>query len=209
MRDRTRLFTAIALLITLAQITPDAMAQDAADSDPHAADRAELLRIKADYETAVRSGELETLEPLITEEFYGVMVTGHEVQSFEELQDYWQYIRELLGEDGSYEVEVLPEPAMFDGEYAISHGTTQESVIASGRTYQFQSIWTALFVKEAGGWRILRLHASMDPITNPFVTAARKQITLMSASFGALGGLAIGGGLMWLIGKRRARSVPG
>ena len=204
MHDRKRLARTFISLITIFTVTLGASAQQAVPDDPHAADRAELLRLKDQYETAVQSGELDSLENLIAEDYYGVMVTGHETGSFEELKDYWVYIRDLMGEDGTYEVEVLPEPALFSGDHAISRGTTRETVTASGNTYNFESLWTAVFVKEADGWKVLRLHASMDPIDNAFVRAGRQQAITWSAAIGAVVGFAIGCALVGVLCKRRA-----
>ena len=112
MLEHTRHVGYLIALITFLSVALGASAQEITPDDPHAADRAELLQIKDQYETAVQSGELDIVESLIAEGYYGVMVTGHETKSFEELKDYWAYIRGLMGEGGTYEVEVLPEPAV-------------------------------------------------------------------------------------------------
>ena len=205
MPEHTRHVGYLIALITFFSVALGAYAQETTPDDPYAADRAELLQIKDQYETAVQSGELDKLKSLIAEGYYGVMVTGHETKSFEELKDYWLYILGLMGEGGTYEVEVLPEPALFSGNHAISHGKTRETVTASGNSYNFESRWTAVFVKESGAWKVLRLHASMDPIDNVFVHAARKQAAIWSAVIAAVAGVTIGCTFVGLLCRRKAK----
>ncbi|MEM9418742.1 MAG: nuclear transport factor 2 family protein [Planctomycetota bacterium] len=190
----------LVVLVVSGALGDSAWGQTAEDTnDPHAADRAALQQIKERYTQAVEKGELESLESKLAKGFSAVMVTGHETESFDELRDYWDYIRGLIGEDGTYSLEVLPEPAKFSGDYALSQGTTNEEVVAGGSTYSFETLWSAVFVKQSGEWRLLRLHASMDPINNTFVATARTQSIVWSLAIGGVAGVLLGVGGVLLI----------
>jgi len=192
----------LAVLLTLVAMAPWVSAQDL---DNHAADRAALLKIKADYTQAVQTGQLDALEPHLAEGFAAVMVTGEQVRSFEALQDYWQHLRELIGPDGTYHVEAQNEPALISQNHAIARGTTQETVVASGRTYNFEARWTAVFIKQNDQWKILSLHASIDPIHNAFVRAALKQTLTWSLCGGLLAGMALISLPWWLVYRQTQR----
>jgi len=146
---------------------------------------------------------LESMKLKLAEGFSAVTVTGHEAESFDDLRDYWAYILDLIGEDGKYSLDVLPEPAKFSGDYVLSQGKTQESVVAGGTTYEFETLWSAVFVKQGGDWKLLRLHASMGPINNTFVATARTQAIVWSVIVASVAGFLVGGGLVGLLSRRK------
>lgn len=199
-----RTFTFV--IMTIALFSQSALAETPSE-DPHAADRAALLQIKAEYEKAVTADGPHALEPFLAEGFSAVMVTGNTVSSFEELNEYWQYIHDLIGDDGSYEVEVVHEPAQFSGDHALARGTTRETVVASGNTYQFESYWTAVLAKQPDGWKVLRLHASMNPIDNAFNRAALQGVMTRSAAGGLVVGVVVSGLFFWLRSKRQTNDA--
>jgi|GEM_PF-3040316 len=201
-----RTFTLV--LMTTALINQLAFAE-IRPGDPYVEDRAALLQIKAEYEKAIKADSPHALEPFLAEGFSAVMVTGDAVNSFDDLNEYWQYIRDLIGDDGSYEVEVVHEPAQFSGNHALARGTTRETVTASGNTYQFESHWTAVLTRQPDGWKVLRLHASMNPIDNAFNRAALKSVMTRSAGGGLVIGLVISGLFFWLRSRRQSSNAAG
>ncbi len=156
------------------------------------ADHAALRIIKDTYEQAIDSGDLTKLAPYVAENATGVMVTGEEVKGFSGLQDYWARIQKLIGAGGKYQVTVQPNRSDLFGDTAIGHGTTEDVVTTgSGKTYKFNSYWTALCRKQNGQWKVLRLQATMDPVSNPFVTAQIHASRLIFGAGGLLSGILI------------------
>ena len=102
----------------------------------------------------------------------------------------------------------VPEPATIVGDLAFAYGTTDDTAITStGQEYNFKGYWTAICQREEEEWKIRRIHGSMDAITNTFVTTALKSASTSAGILGGVVGFVIGGGLSWLLGKRRSTAV--
>jgi ketosteroid isomerase-like protein len=152
-------------------------------------DRAELRKMKAVYEEAINSNNLEKLQPFLAEGFTGVMVSGEEVKSFSDMKAYWEKMKDLIGSNGTYHVAVNTDLTEFHGEVAVSRGITDEQVKTSkGSDYMYHALWTAICIKKDGQWKVLRIHSAMDPIQNVFVMADLKATKTLYG----LGGLAAG-----------------
>jgi ketosteroid isomerase-like protein len=162
-------------------------------ADDHA-DRQALLALKAIYEEAMRENQLALLEPHLAPEFSGVMVTGEAVKGFPALDQYWQDIQKLMGEGGHYTVTVTEDgPALLAGNLAIASGTTEDEVVTgAGKKFRFASQWTAIAQKRGGEWKILRIHASMNPISNEFIEAKITTVIMITGGIAAVGGLILG-----------------
>jgi ketosteroid isomerase-like protein len=160
----------------------------------------EIRKIKTVYEEAVNNNDLDKLRPYLANGFSGVLLTGDEVKSFDDLKAANQRIRQLVS---SYQVKVNYSPGTMSGNTAMAHGDTDDVVVtAGGKRLQFQSHWSADLIKDPAGWKLLRIHASMDPVNNVFV-----QNTVQYAKLGfGIGGLILGAvvGLVvrGLFGKR-------
>ena len=172
----------IAALLVLAISNSLALADDEAE---HAA----LRKIKAAYEDAVNSGNPSKIGPFLGKEVTGVMVTGEPVQGLESLESYWKKIQSIIGQGGSYHVNVNVSKSDLYGDTAVSSGTTEDVVrLANGRELKFNSLWTTVCRKENGDWKIIRMQATMDPVENVFVSARLK---IAKLTFG-VGGFVLG-----------------
>ncbi len=161
------------------------------------AGHAALRKIKAAYEEAINTDALAKFEPWLGKDATGVMVTDEEVHGFAELQSYWLRIKALLGSGGSYAVKVNVDQTDLLGDVAVARGTTDDTAkTARFGSVDFHSHWTAVLRKDGGEWKVLRLHASMDPLENPFVTARATGRALAFGGAGAVLGLVLG----WLVG---------
>jgi ketosteroid isomerase-like protein len=170
---------------------PEEAAQaDEADQADHAALR-ELVKV---YEQTIQESKPELLKPYLADDFTGVMVTAEEVNSFASLDEYWQKIQGLLGQGGTYQMKVnVPQPAQIVGDLAYAHGTTDDVAKSSaGNEYRFVGHWTAICRKGEGGWKIVRIHGSMDPIGNTFVATAVKSASYTAAATGGVMGAILG-----------------
>lgn len=148
-------------------------------------DHAALREIKSAYEEAVNSGHPEKIAHHLAGNVTAVMVTGEEVQGTAGLDAYWKKVRGLIGEGGTYRVEVLTDKTEFAGDLAFSRGRTHESVaLANGKTFKFEALWSTVCQKQDGQWKVLRMHSTIDPINNPFVLA---RLTATKWSYGLLG----------------------
>ncbi len=168
------------------------------------AEHEKLREFKRLYEEAVRNDRVDTLEPYLHKDFSGVMITNEGVTSFAEMKEYWQRIRALMGKGGRYTTTLYPERSVIMGEIALARGTMDDVVVTdAGREYRFTSRWTALLQKQEGAWKIRHVHASMDPIGNPFVKEFGRRAVMWSATISGIVGVALGFGLAVLLRRRR------
>jgi ketosteroid isomerase-like protein len=170
-------------------------------------DRAALSKIRGIYEEVVKTDDLTKLMPYLAEDLSAVTPTGEEVKSPQELQAYFKKVWGMIGKGGTYEVKANLGRTDFYGDIAVSSGTTDESIrSAAGNDFKQLGLWTAVTRKIDGQWKVIRMHGSMDPLTNSFVTtfrAAELKITKLIYGLGGLGvGLLVGFGFHFL--RRRA-----
>jgi len=163
--------------------------------------------MKEFYERTVAAGDIDALAPYLAPGFTGVMVTSDAVASLEEMKAYWERMQALMGEGGTYRVElVLDRPATFIGDVCLAHGSTRDLVrTGSGREFAFEGRWTAVLERTPEGWKAVRIHGSMDPITNPFVVSFLSAAAWGSGITAALIAGAVALLLGILIGRALAR----
>lgn len=191
------------LLWVLITLFSSSYLQGAENADDQA-DHEALRKLVGIYEQTIQAAKPELLKPYLADDFSGVMVTAEEVDSFSSLDAYWQKIQGLLGKGGSYRVKVnIPQPAEIVGDMAYAHGTTDDAATTSaGKEYHFTSRWTAICRKEADSWKIVRIHGSMDPISNTFVASAVKAASYSAAGIAGVIGLISGCALALLLRRR-------
>ena len=154
------------------------------------ADHNALRAIKAAYEAAVNAGDPTRLAPHLATNATAVMVTGEAITGLAGLENYWRKIQTLLGPGGSYHFAANVERTDFYGDLALSRGTTDDLVrLPGGKELKFNSHWTAVCHREPGGWKILRLQATLDPVDNVFVRAKLAATRVAWAAAGVIAGL--------------------
>jgi hypothetical protein len=157
-----------------------------------------IRELKPIYENAVSSNDIEKLRPYIAAGFHGILVTGAEARSFDDLLERNREIHDLIGEGGSYDVELSYEPGTMFGNVAIASGAAEETVVTgSGKRFEFVSLWSANLVKEAGVWKLYRFQSTLNPVDNVFVHDTVKQTGLLvggcALALGVLIGFALRG----------------
>lgn len=167
------------------------------------ADRAALRKIRGLYEEVVKTDDLTRLMPYLAPNVTAVTPTGEEVKGPQELQAYFKRIWDMIGKGGSYEVKVNLGATDLYGDIAVSHGTTNEFVRAdNGSEYRFPMLWTAVSRKDSGEWKVIRMHGSIDPLTNVFVTTQLKAVKWLYGLGGLVVGLLAGVGFHFLRRRR-------
>jgi ketosteroid isomerase-like protein len=194
-----RLFIVIAMLGVLSCFISTTRADEEAD---HQA----LHLILTNYMEAIDSGQIGRLAPYLSKDVTGVMVTGEEVKGLDGLKAYWEKIQDLIGPGGSYHVNVKVDKTDLYGDLAVSRGSTEDVVhLGSGKELHFSSYWTSVCHREDGGWKVVRMQASMDPVDNVFITLQLERAKLIYG----IGGLIIGAflALIAVLAKRRTKST--
>ena len=161
-----------------------------------AAEEAEWVKIRAlksVYEDAVNSNQIEKLRPYIAGNFHGVLLTGAEARSFDDLVKRNQEVHDLIGAGGSYHVKVNYEPGTMFGNVALANGTAEETVVTgAGKRFEFVSRWLVNLIREDGAWKLYRLQSTIDPVDNVFVHDTVKYTRLFFGGGGLAAGVLLG-----------------
>jgi ketosteroid isomerase-like protein len=179
----------------------------AAGDDLAESDHAALREFKALFEKAASENDLELLRPILHQPFSVVTYTDREFTDFDEFKTRWQKTRDEIVGDGSYRVTLLPERSELYGDLAIARGDSESTLVtAAGNEYEFTSHWTAVFRRQNGQWKVVRVHSSLDPFGNPMVVGEVKRRMTQTGLAAGLGGLLLGGLVAWGF-ARRGRSA--
>ncbi len=166
------------------------------------ADKQALRDLKTTYEKAIATGDLSVIEPFLAKDFTAVMITADEVNDYAGIKAYWKKVTEFIGKGGIYTVSIEPDDTIFEGNIAIAKGTANEHVVRNGKPIDLVSKWTAIARKEGETWKLVRIQASIDPISNPIVKTLQQATLWITGSITLISGLLIG----WFIGRRKRRS---
>jgi ketosteroid isomerase-like protein len=166
-------------------------------------DKQALRDLKAVYEKAIATKDLDLLKPHLASDFSAVMITADEVKDYEGIKAYWKKVEEFIGKDGTYTVSIEPDDTIFQGDTAIAKGIAKEHVVRKGKTIDLGTKWTAIARKEDGKWKLVRIQATIDPVSNPIITVLNKGKLWLTGGISAVAGLLIG-----LLLRRIASAKP-
>jgi ketosteroid isomerase-like protein len=157
------------------------------------ADRAALRNIRSLYEQVVQTDDLSKLLPYLAADMTAVTPTGEEVKGPQELQAYFKKVWDMIGKGGAYKVKANLGRTDFYGDLAVSSGTTDEFIRSSaGNEFKQLGFWTAVSQKKDGEWKVIRMHGSIDPLKNSFVTTFHAAELKLNRLLFGLGGLVLG-----------------
>jgi ketosteroid isomerase-like protein len=167
-------------------------------------DRAALRLIRTNYMEAIDSGQVAKLAPYLSKDVTGVMVTGEEVKGLDGLEAYWKKIQDLIGPGGSYHVAVNVDKTDLYGDVAVSRGSTEDVVrLGNGKELHFNSYWTSVCQKEDGGWKVVRMEATMNPVDNVFISLKLQKTKLIYGMGGFAAGVVLILAIQFLRCRRR------
>jgi ketosteroid isomerase-like protein len=157
------------------------------------ADRNALRKISSTYEDALNSNDLAKLKPVLADGFTGVMISGDEIKSFDDLQAFWKKIWDLVGAGGSYHVKVVTDQTDFFGDVAVSRGYSEEVFhTGKGKEFAFRPRWTAITKRQNGEWKIYRVEGTLNPMDNAIITEIVRRARIIVGASGLLAGLVLG-----------------
>ena len=193
-------------------LLPSARGQDASQTPADdEADHQSLREFKMLFEKAASENQLELLKPILHQPFSVVTYTDREFTDFEAFKARWQKTRDEIVGSGAYKVTLLPERSEIYGDIAIARGDSENELITTaGSKYRFTSHWTAVFRKQDGQWKVVRVHSSLDPFGNPMVIGEVKRRMTQAGLAAGIGGVVLGGLVAFWLGRRSKRgSTPG
>jgi len=182
-----------------------AMRAFAADGDPHAEDRKELIKVFREIEASINAQSVDRMVTQMAPEATVTWLNGEVSHGHEEIKAY--YNRMVRGEkrilDKYVTAAKLGAPAKFygNGEVAVADGTTEDEFFPVSRgVFRLSSNWTATCAKIDGQWKVVALHLSSNVFTNPLLDEA-KSLVWYAAGGGLAGGFVLG----WLMSRLRRR----
>src|SRR6187399_2863180 len=182
-----------------------AMRAFAADGDPHAEDRKELLKVFREIEAAINAQSVDRMVMQMAPDATVTWLNGEVSRGHAEIKGYYE--RMVKGEkrilDKYTTAAKVSAPARFfgGGEVAVADGTTEDEFFPVARgPFRLSSNWTSTSAKIDGQWKVVGLHLSSNVFTNPLMDEAKSAVW-----YTATGCLAGGFVLGWLTARMRRR----
>lgn len=191
--------------LLFALLTLPLMTAHAADADPHAEDRKELLKVFREIEAAINAQNVDRMVMQMAPDATVTWLNAEVSRGHAEIKAY--YDRMVKGEkrilDKYTTAAKVSAPARFfgNGEVAVADGTTEDEFFPVARgPFRLSSNWTATCAKIDGQWKVVGLHLSSNVFTNPLIDEAKGAVW-----YAATGCLAGGFVLGWLMARVRRR----
>ena len=141
------------------------------------ADHEQLRQLLTTVQEAVNNDQLELVEAHLHQD-YVITVMNQEVVT----KDWTlkQLFNEWFKKPDAFikSLKIAPvasiETKIYDGRFGVCYGTSTDSYeLADGRSFDFNSKWTATMIKEGDQWKLLALHVGVDPIENTLIDGYR------------------------------------
>jgi len=177
----------------------------AADADPHAEDRKELLKVFREIEASINAQSVDRMVTQMAPQATVTWLNGEVSRGHDQIKEY--YNKMVKGEkrilDKYTTAAKVAAPAKFfgNGEVAVADGTTEDEFFPVSRgPFRLSSNWTATCAKIDGQWKVVALHLSSNVFTNPLIDEAKGAVW-----YAASGCLAGGFVLGWIMARFRRR----
>ena len=177
----------------------------AADPDPHAEDRKELLKVFREIEAGINAQSVDRMVTQMAPDATVTWLNGETSRGHEQIKAY--YNKMVRGEkrilDKYVTAAKVGAPAKFygNGEVAVADGTNEDEFFPVARgPFRLSSNWTATCAKIDGQWKVVALHLSSNVFTNSLLDEAKGAVW-----YAASGALAGGFVLGWLMSRLRRR----
>jgi ketosteroid isomerase-like protein len=173
------------------------------------ADHDALRNLRVVFQDAVARNDMERLRPYLATNFSIVTFTDREFTDFDAFKAQWRKTRDaMLGESGSYSVDLDPEYSVLMGNIALCRGNAHNALTDDkGREFKFDAHWSVVCQKQDGQWKIVRGHNSLNPFHNPMLLHGVKSAVIKTATVAFLIGLVAGMVGVFVFRRRRETHV--
>lgn len=179
------------------------MAQELPNPDPHADDRALLMKIFHEVEGSINSQSLDRMVQQMDPNATVVWANGEVSRGPAEVLAY--YDRMVKGKDRiitKYLTSAkLNGHARFlgDGTVAIADGTMEDEYFPVIRgPFRLSAKWTTTAAKLNGEWKIVSLHLSANVFNNVLLDEAKRALMYVGGGGLAIGAL-VGFAIAWFV----------
>ncbi len=170
------------------------------------ADHEALRAILQQGAQALNTRNFDAIPPLLHPQFTIITVDNRKFTTLDAFKAYWNGLFE--GEDPVLErIEARPVAdalTEFVGDdVGVAHGTSDDVYhFLDGDVRSMPTRWTAVVARDAGVWKLVKLHFSANVLDNPVLDATRDGALRITAAVGA-GLLVVGLVAGFLFGRRR------
>ncbi len=178
----------------------------AADADPYAEDRKQLLHLMTEVENGIND---QNIDRMLAQMDDNATVTWLNAEVSRGKADIKAYYQRMVGGEGAILKKYLTKarlgaPAKFYGDIAVADGTTADEFFPWKRgVFKFNSNWSGIMARVDGQWKLLSLHLSTNVFNNPLLDEYKEMLWYIGVgAFGA--GLV----LMFLIMRFAQRDKP-
>lgn len=173
----------------------------AADNDPHAADRKQLLQLMNEVESAINEQNVDRMLTQFADDATITWLNAEVSRGKAEIKAYYQ---RMVGAEGAILKKYLTKaslgaPARFYGNIAVAEGSTADEFFPWKRgIFKFDSRWSGTMAKFDGQWKLVSLHLSTNVFTNPLIAEYEQMLRLVGIGAFAAGLLLMFFLMRWL-----------
>ncbi len=167
-----------------------------------------IARLRADLVDSYNKGDLDRLLSHLEPD---VVVTWQNGQVCHGPAEVRAFYDRMLSGPGRVAQSVTVDPVV-DGRnlytgWSVSYGHLNDRyVLSDGKSFAFDSRFSAVLHHQRGAWKVAEFHASVDAFDNPVLGIAERKVGGIAGGAGAAAGLIAGGAIGLLIGRRRRRT---
>lgn len=191
-----------ALLSLLLAAAPDEKKDDPVET--------ELKALRDALKLAFNKRDLEGMLKHIHKDVVIVWQNGEVVQGHDQFRAYYKKMMaddDRLVETATADPKVEGRSVILSSQnstVAVSFGKMNDHFkLRDGMEFDLDSEWSATVIKYDGHWLVASFHPSVNPFENAILKKAIRKTALFAGGGGLLGGLLLGIGGMWLVGRRR------
>lgn len=126
-------------------------------------DAAQIDMLRQLFERAVNENNFDLIAPYIDKEFKGTSVAGTDLAGVEQIREFMQRARQLMGKGSHYHLNLDPRDLKIDGDSAKAGGTTREHIdLPDGQKLDYKSDWSIDLKKKDGKWAVTKADTQVD-----------------------------------------------
>lgn len=141
------------------------------------ADHEQLRQLLNTAQEAVNSDQPELLQAFLHKDYVITMMNQELVtqeKTLKQLFHDWFKKPGAILKGMHIEPEATIQSNIYEGRFGVSYGTSVDTYeLSDGRSFTFNSKWTASMIKEDEQWKLVSLHIGVDPIENPLIDGYR------------------------------------
>jgi hypothetical protein len=156
----------------------------AAEADPHAEDRKQLLHLMTEVETGINE---QNIDRMLAQMDDNATVTWLNAEVSRGKADIKAYYQRMVGGEHAILKKYLTKaklgaPAKFYGDIAVADGTTADEFFPWKRgVFKFDSNWSGTMAKIDDQWKLVSLHLSTNVFNNALLDEYKETLWYVGA----------------------------